>query len=212
MAAKAPSSERALAEPRRVDERMVAWERMRSELLSIGAGDPEDPGVEPGVLELVTALRLLGLPTVGSCEGHLIDDRDELPTPYVGIGKLLPRRFLAGDDEDSLYFHTERCSPRERAYLAALGWHRYRPIGWQLRELLDGFYAEQGTPAGERRLRVRAAWWGCAIEMADLADLDSYAELADRDPDAAGELNLRCREQLIALGDYLKRRWHEGTL
>lgn len=142
------------------------WKEAEGELHALAAA--ERTRIDPAVSDLVVALRLLGFPTIGSCEGHLEpDDEGEKREPYVAIRLRLARRFIFGDSPGGLsplWLSPKQASKRERSYLAALTWKVNRPVALQLRRYIDDFRSE--TSRGTTLLRVRCSWRGVRIESA----------------------------------------------
>ncbi len=151
------------------------WEEAEGELHALAAA--EGTRIDPAVSDLVVALRLLGFPTIGSCEGHLEPDEEgEKREPYVGIRFRLARRFIFGAGPSGLsplWLSPRDASKRERSYLAALAWKVNRPAVLQLREYLDEFCSE--TSRGTTFLCVRGSWRGVWIESAPVDDEQTLA-------------------------------------
>lgn len=110
----------------------AAWERQAA--LSAGYVDALGRGMDAGIIEAVTALRLLGFVTTGSCQGHLDHG---LPGPWVDIalGKLT--RYRLGGLLDGFYVE-------------------HRPADAAARLTLTNIYDTSATRLVELRLCGRA--------------------------------------------------------
>jgi hypothetical protein len=177
--------------------RQERWERIERALLE-GIGEEESP-LDEGVRDLVVGLRLLGFPTIGSCEGHPVAAGEELMLPFVGMRYGLPRRFERDpvtDMPSPLWLDPSLASPRERWYMAALGWRVYRPMTWRLRGLLERYRVDD--------FHVSSTWSGLTLEPREPDDLDSLPE---------AEVNGLIRQwgdQLRSFGVCLRQDWLSG--
>lgn len=171
--------------------------------LELRAEVSKDEPLDPGVLELVVALRLLGFPTIGSCEGHE-EQLDALP--FVGCRYRLAGRFER-DEADGApnrrWLDPSSCNERERTYLAAVTWRWYRPLALQLRELLAEFYLSNDSNC--RCLHVRANHWGLTLEP---SSIPSEIELLGSEQ-AARVAHLR--EETRSFGSFLHQRLTAST-
>lgn len=194
--AKPRSASCCAGEPHYVEPtRQEQWDWMERALLE-GIEEPEAP-LDEGVHDLVVALRLLGFPTIGSCEGHPTRAGQPLMLPFVGIRFGLPRRFERDpvtDMPSPLWLDPSLASPRERAYMAALGWRVYRPMTWGLRELLERYGLDCDY-------HVSATWSGLTLEPREPADFERLPE------DEINALIQRWGDQLRELGASLRRDW-----
>lgn len=180
------------------------WEEERAKLHALAAAEGTE--VDPIVEDVVIGLRLLGFPTVGSCQGHVEPDiypdgETEERHPYVGISRRVrARRFLygwaPGQFVSPLWSREVRGSKRERHYMATLGWHVHRPMRDRLRELLDEFRVESGRDS--LLFRVQANWHGVRLWPHERPD-GPQIELTE-------ENLARYHEELLALGAFLRHR------
>jgi hypothetical protein len=128
------------------------WEKKLVELR--GVGDKLGMGIDETILEVIAALNLNGVKTVGSCEGHL---NRALAYPWVQIGSekseeinkkreraYLLRKRIKEDGEDFSEIHK-----LENAADILVGESLRRVI-----ELLIEFYEENNITEGDERLIV----------------------------------------------------------
>jgi len=130
--------------------------------------------IDPGIKDAVTALRVAGLPTSGSCEGHL---EDGLPFPWVEVNPEGPEGW-------------HETPEGQEAYRAQLSGLRQRAD-----ELLEAFYAQHTAPSEVRLKAVDMGIWGGFI-------IQSPDQLQDTQP-ASGERLTKYREEMDAFAEFL---------
>jgi hypothetical protein len=104
-----------------------------------GIADRLGQPVDPGIKEIVVALKVLDFPTTASCEGHF--DHGAI-APWVDLGPTRSRK-PAGD-----------CSSRWKKKLDK----RRQQIEWRLYEILTKFYTGRDVPA-DVRISLRQVGW-----------------------------------------------------
>lgn len=188
------------------------YQEMREQVLTFT--DKLGAPIDPGILETVVMLNLLGLRTSQSCEGHL---EHGCPYPWV----------MVMDNERSRAFNRmwlQVCELEEQAktamtvqaydcYLSAdthlraciARWEAEDVVFGQITELLDAFYTSQQTLINPARLLVKRLHPGTyriepgfSLAVKELPDSLKPNYLA------------RGQAEMQAFTTYLKRRWRQG--
>jgi hypothetical protein len=140
-------------------------------------------GVDPEIKPVVVALRAHGLPTSGSCAGHL-DRRSAFP--YVG-------------------FRPVPMGPAFEPVIAVPSYVNHL-IGC-LDELLADFYRDKRPPANVRLNALTPAKRWVVLRSAGAMEDEA------RDPNAKKEFLLRSRQEMLRFAEYLQQRFfQEGPI
>jgi hypothetical protein len=144
--------------------------------------------IDPGILDTVTALRMLGVNTTSSCEGHA--------GRFTGGPYVLFASSELGELREKYREHTDRTSAEYKDWFRQASALNMREVQKVL-ELLDGFYAERMTPHSQR-LIVRCFGPTPAKLMCQDADL---AHIVGKDEQR--DILLRNQHEMDAFTSYL---------
>lgn len=128
------------------------WQRKVEEVKSIT--DKLGPAIDSGVTETVAALNLLGVNTVGSCEGHM---QNSTGAPYIDVGgkksTSLLERFIEMYYKEGITQKTNNLKTQiEQINL---------PEQTKIMDLLESFYEGREVSYG-KRLTIRELGFGAS--------------------------------------------------
>jgi hypothetical protein len=156
--------------------------------------------VDPGIKECVVALRVSGLSTDGSCEGHA-RETSALKAPYVDVGQLpedFARRWKAAWKAAEARGDKE-IDPALRAEATEVGM-KIRGEQSRLLDLLDEFYRDRNVP-GRRRLILKFFPNHARL-------MNQEAELQDMHPEPVQKQKLKeFQEEMYAFAEFLKTKF-----
>lgn len=161
-------------------------------------------GIDPGVFETVVALNVLGIPTVGSCEGHL---ERAVAAPWVDVEPpevlALRQQLRELQDQEGVqrtpgvtYTPSEavqrlRQEIKEQQLAARL----------KVMTLLDAFYRERWVPYDRRLIITNRDWLGRSRIECQGTDFQEVAE-----PTLRQQKLVEYQQEMQAFAAFLKKR------
>jgi hypothetical protein len=157
-------------QPNQHESKQSLWEAERRAVLELR--DRQSLGVDEGIVEPLVALRLMGVKTIASCEGH---GDSGLKAPWIDIGAevppLLDEEMRRADDS-----HDEERAHGVWEQIHALHLQEASPV----LTLLDDFYRSQPTPADLRLVMLPAATYVRLISQGGIFQESRSDEIAAR--------------------------------
>lgn len=177
---------------KRENPQKAAWQKEYQEVERIV--DKLGKPVDPGIRESVVALRVLGISTSGSCEGHLHKQKSKAPWIDIGyVSQELRDRLKEAEKAGK-----ELDEKTKKWRLAT--WRRILQEQERLRALLDDFYRVRDVPP-DRRLILQPYPDSGRV-------LSKGAELQEVNPPEVQREKLKeYQEEIRAFTSFLKARF-----
>jgi hypothetical protein len=180
----------------------ASWEEAEAfaRRITDGLGCP----IDEGMVEIVVAFNLLGLPTCQSCEGHLDDG---LPYPWVDFETdEFPTFKQALEEAGREGLSAEEREAKGTQLLAIAAALPSRGVLYtHLEELLSTYYRQYASPPEEWRMVVH---WASPI-LFRLMPLCGYEAYTWSEETCAENLK-RARAEMQAFTGFLKQLWQRG--